>query len=333
MSVTIKDIARIANLSHSSVSRALNNSNLVNEETIKKVKLIASELGYIPNYSAKGLSLNKSFNIGLFFPTLYEGTSAYFFYEAMQAVMKVIKNEYKLVIANVDDYKEAKYINKRNFDGIILVSQSCRDDFFINKILENEIPLVVLNRYVNSYRVNNIISDDRQGVCRAIEYLIENGHKKIAFIEGKEGLEPAKERKEGYFDAFLNNDIQLRKDYIVKGEYNIHSGYVAMQKILTVSDLPTAVFCSNDEMAAGALKAIYEKGLKVPGDISVVGFDNSIISSFSSPSLTTVNKPIKQMSTKGAEKILQIINSNVNEVETLYIKTDLVIRESVKSLI
>ena len=332
MEVTIKDIAKIANVSHTTVSRALNNSPFINDVTKAKIMTIAKELNYVPNYSAKSLVLNRSYNIGLIFTTINEATSSRFFYETISGVNSAIKESYNLVVKAIDDYKDFTSVNSKRFDGIILMSQSNSDNSFIYYLMEKKIPLVVLNRYIDESSIVNILSSDKKGVYEAVNYLIQSGHKRIAIIEGKKGFNSTIERKNGFLDALIENKIQINSKYIVEGNYTIGSGYAAMKRLLCLSEIPTAVFCSNDEMAIGAMKATSEAGLNVPCDISIMGFDGMELGDFLTPALTTVRRPIIEISKKGAEKLLDIIENNTCSGEKIYIKTELVKRDSVANL-
>ncbi len=328
MSVTIKDIAKIANVSHTTVSRALNNSPLISESTKDKIKKIAKELNYTPNYNARSLVLDRSYNIGVFFSTIGEGTSPDFFYEVINGVNPVIKNNYNLVVAGIDDYEDFTSINKKSYDGIIVMSQSSKDNGFIYNMIEKKIPIVVLNRRIEEQGLINILSNDRQGAYNAIDFLIKQGHGRIAIIEGIKGFESTIERKEGYLKALMDNGIDVRGEYMVQGKYDSESGYRAMKKLLSINEIPTAVFCSNDDMAVGAMKAIAESGLKVKEDISVIGFDGSKFSAYLSPALTTVKRPIEKISTEGAKKLLALIENKEVSKKLYYINTELLIGES-----
>ena len=332
MSVTIKDIAKLANVSHTTVSRALNNSSLINENTKIKINSIAKQLNYVPNYNAKSLVLDKSYNIGLFFSTLNAGTSPIFFYEAVRGANTVIRDTYNLVVRGIDDYTDFNNINSKSFDGIIIMSQSRKDDIFIYHVLKQEIPIVVLNRPFNESMVVNIVSDDREGAYGIVQYLIQKGHKDIAIIEGKEEFRATEERKEGYLKALIDNNILPQKRFMVKGNYDIESGYLAMKELLVLENLPSAVFCSNDDMALGAYKAIYEVGKLIPMDISVVGFDDNLFSKYITPSLTTVKRPIERISEEGTKMLLEIIQSKTRKQKVIYMNTDLVIRNSIKEI-
>ncbi|SCY32714.1 LacI family DNA-binding transcriptional regulator [Alkaliphilus peptidifermentans] len=333
MSVTIKDIAKLANVSHTTVSRALNDSSLINDETKKRIKKIAKELNYTPNFNAKSLVLEKSYHIGLFFSTIDKGTSSHFFYEVVRGVNSVIGEQYNLVVKGIDEYHDLNVISKTNFDGIIIMSQSTKDNPFIYHVLDRKIPMVVLNREFQEGLSVNILSDDKMGAYKAVQYLVNMGHKKIAIIEGKEGFKSTQERKEGYLEALVDYNISINRNFIVKGNYDLESGYIAMKQLLHNEEFPTAVFCSNDDMAVGAMKAIGEKNLKIPEDISIIGFDDNIFSSFLTPALTTVQRPIKEISQEGANNLIKLIDKTKVEKDTIYINTELVIRDSVKSLV
>lgn len=332
MSVTIKDIAKLANVSHTTVSRALNDSPFINDETKNKIMLIAKQLNYVPNYSAKSLVLHKSYNVALFFSTISKGTSSGFFHESVDGVNSVIKKSYNLIVRGIDDYEDFLTIDKKRFDGIILISQSDSDNAFIYDVLQKGIPLVVLNREIQENSVMNILSAERKGAYEAVEYLIKSGHSNIAIIEGKKGFKSTLDRKEGYVKALIDYKMQINNEYMIQGEYNIESGYNAMKKLLALSKIPTAVFCSNDDMAVGAMKAVMQAGLKVPEDMSVIGFDDSVVCNYVTPALTTIRKPTREISMKGAERLLEIMEGKDIKKEKMYINTELIIRDSVKSL-
>ncbi|GLI10649.1 LacI family transcriptional regulator [Paenibacillus tyrfis] len=332
MSVTIKDIAKLAGVSHTTVSRALNDSPLINPETKERIKAIAGSMNYTPNYSARSLVLDRSYNLGLFFTTLHTGTSAGFLYEAIKGVNDVIKDDYNLIVRGIDDYKSFHKVNRKNFDGIIVMSQSESDQSFIEYASDKEIPLVVLNRPVESVQVMNFVPDDQSGAYRLTEYLVQQGHRHIAIIEGKQGFKSTQARRDGYREALREHGISVPEAYYASGNYDLESGHAAMSKLLELPDRPTAVFCCNDDMALGAVKAVTERGLSVPEDISVAGFDDHLFSAFMSPALTTVRRPIEELSRAGAETLLKFIETKHSEKSLVLFHTELVIRDSVKSI-
>ncbi|NME82832.1 LacI family DNA-binding transcriptional regulator [Clostridium sp. SM-530-WT-3G] len=332
MSVTIKDIAKLANVSHTTVSRALNNSPYINEDTKNKIKALAKELNYVPNYNAKSLVLLKSYVIGLFFSSISEGTSDTFFHEIVKGINKVIDKEYNLVIRGIDQYDDSHPVDNKNFDGIIVVSQRKEDDEFIKKIIEKNIPIVVINRVVDIDNIVNIVNDDTKGAYDAVNYFVRNNHKNIAYIQGNDGFESSAYRKKGYIKALEDNNIKVNEDYIMTGKYTLDSGYDNMMKLLRLSEKPTAVFCANDDIAVGAIKAVSESGLNVPEDISVIGFDNSNFCNYVTPTLTSVRKDAFLMSEMGGINLLNIIQNKPANNDRVYIESTLVIRKSVKKL-
>jgi LacI family transcriptional regulator, purine nucleotide synthesis repressor len=332
MSVTIKDIAKHANVSHTTVSRALNNSPIIKEETKKRIQEIAKMFNYTPNYNAKSLVLQKSYNIGIFFSSIDKGTSPTFFYEVVEGVNSIIPEKYTLLVRGIDKYKDFSEVNNKRFDGIIVISQSESDNAFIYSAVEKKIPLVVLNREIHDTTIVNILTEEQNGAYCGTKYLIENGHRNIAIIEGIKGFKSAIDRKDGFLKALIENKINIKKEYIVPGNYDIKSGYNGMKALLKLPKGPTAVFCSNDDMAVGAIKAVFEAGLKVPEDISIVGFDDSDFCKYITPELTTIKKPIRELSIKGTEKLLGILDKKENSGEKIYIPTNLVIRKTVANI-
>lgn len=330
MNVTIKDIARLAQVSHTTVSRALNDSPLINSETKEKIKQLAQELGYTPNFSAKSLVMDRSYNIGLFFSTLQTGTSAGFFYETVRGVNGVVKDGYNLVVRGIDDYDHYRSIHRKSFDGVIVMSQSSKDEPFLHHLADAGIPHIVLNRKVEDLKAVNILSDDAQGAYKAVRHMVKQGHRRIAIIEGKEIFHSTSERKEGYLKALAESGLEECEGYQIRGSYDLKSGYNAMRKLLKLIPRPTAVFCMNDDMAVGAIKAVHDAGLQVPYDVSVAGFDDSMFSAFLSPALTTVKRPIEEISRQGALLLLECIDRKRLVPETIYLRTELVIRESVQ---
>lgn len=336
MSVTIKDIARVANVSHTTVSRALNDSPLINDKTKSRIRKIAAEMNYSPNVNAKSLVTLRSYNIGLFFSTLSTGTSAFFFYDVVRGVNRAIGDSYNLVVKAIDELDGVfNRVSPQNFDGIIIMSQSADDNRMIRHIIDKGIPVVLLNREAAGLPVCNILSDDKAGAFQLVDYLIRNGHRRIALIEGKAGFQSSVQRKMGFLDAHAANGLQPDPALQTVGRYDVESGYEGMKRLLQSRDHPTAVFCSNDDMAVGAIKAIVEQGLRVPDDISVAGFDDNVFAAYTTPALTTVRRPIEEVSRRGADMLLAMIEEKLKNGQTairtdqVYLQAELVVRESV----
>lgn len=333
MNVTIKDIAKMLNVSHTTVSRALNDSTLISKETKEKVKEVAEKYNYRPNVSARSLVLAKSYNIGLFFSTLKTGTTANFFLNSVRGVNSIIKGKYNLAVEAVDDLIDFQQINPRSFDGIIMMSQSPNDDEFIAHVLREEIPFVVLNREVIGQNVTTVLSDDLTGAYNLTKFIIDLGHRDIAIIEGKPEFRTTFKRKQGFINAHMEAGLEFNESYALKGNYDLESGYSAMQIVLDMKEPPTAIFCSNDEMALGAMKAIKERDIIMPDEISIAGFDDMGFTAYLTPSLTTVLRPVEEMSKEGTQILLdKIENNKIIEPGIIHLETNLIIRDSVKKL-
>ncbi|WP_407071694.1 LacI family DNA-binding transcriptional regulator [Acidithrix ferrooxidans] len=328
----MKDIARLLDVSHTTVSRALNDSPLISPATKKKIVETAKMLNYVPNYSARSLVQNKSYNVGLIFSTIGGSTSPDFFYETISGVTLAMEPGYNLVVNGVDSHTELDWVDSKRFDGIVLVSQTDKDDAFIFYAMDRGIPLVVLNRNVAVDNLVNILSADRIGAYNAVEHLIERGHREIALIGGVPGFQATTERREGYFSALSDSGIPIRGDLMADGDFTMESGFSAMTKLLSVGVSPSAVFCLNDEMAIGAMKAIVNAGYRVPEDFSVVGFDDSKFSSYVTPSLTTVRRSIAEVGRVGTSSLMSILNGNQVDAEKIFIATRFIARESVRAV-
>lgn len=330
MATTIKDIAKIAGVSHTTVSRALNDSPLISDKTKEKIKKIALENNYEVNTSAKSLKLRRSFNIGIFFSTLESGTSSNFFFNAMMGAKKAVGNKYNLIVHDISDFYLTS-ITKRKFDGIVLISQSDEDISFVEYINQADIPLVIINRKFDNIDNSQLLSDDLKGSYTAVEYLIKQGHKRIGTILGKEGFINTKIRYEGYKDALKSAGINIDIDLVKQGDYSFKSGYDIMNEFLTNENIPTAIFCANDEMAIGAIKSCIENGLKVPEDISFIGYDESEMSKYTTPALTTVSRKIDIITGDATKNLIDLIEGSHDDKVTFY-EAELIIRDSVSKI-
>lgn len=332
MATTIKDIARALGISHSTVSRALTGSKYVNEKTKEEIFKAVKELNYIPNMSARSLKIDKAYNIGVFFSTIDNGTSPFVFQTVINSVYRNIDKKYNVIVKGIDTY-EKNTINPKNYDGILVVSQKTNDNNFIKEILDKEIPIVVINRKVK-YDVINIFTDESIGTYKGVEELIKNGHKNIAIIEGIENFDSTQMRRKGYLEAFKDYNIHLNKNIIVSGDFTVKSGYIQTKEILERKEMFSAIFAFNDDMATGAIKALVERGLKVPEDISILGFDGNEVGKFIVPSITTIRRPMAEISKIAIDLLLRLINNDkdIND-KKIYIKSELELGNSIKNLI
>lgn len=328
MSATIKDIALLAGVSHTTVSRALNGSPLIHPDTRDRIVALAEQLQYTPNRNARSLVHGRSNTIGVFFSTLDQGTSPNFFYRAVQGASSVLQNRYHVVVRAIDACPDTREITAKTFDGVLVMSQSEQDDPFIRHLEEQDIPHVVMNREPPGGRSAAVVSGDRQGARELTVHLLALGHTEIGLLKGKAGFSATAERRAGYVKALHEGGVTCRTDYEVEGRFDAASGYAGMQRLLGLDRRPTAVFCMNDEMALGALKAALDAGIRVPEELSLAGFDDNGLSAYASPSLTTVSRPVVRMSREGASLLLELLESGSTMARTVRVPTKLVVRHS-----
>jgi len=329
MTVTIYDVAKEAKVSISTVSRVINNSPLVKEETRQRVKKVMQKLNYRPNVMARGLMLKKSHTIALILPNSH----APFFSEIIGGVEQVASNYgYNIIIGS--DYREKKkqlsfvtFFAEGRIDGlIIMLPRFVGKD--IQTLLNQPLPLVSLGSQVPGLDTSCVLIDNFGGAYEAVQFLINKGHKRIAFISGIFHTKDNTERLQGYKAALKDHGINLRPHYIARGDFLEESGRKTMAELLKVNPRPTAVFAANDNMAIGAMDIIKKSGLKIPDDIAIVGFDDIPLAAYTQPPLTTVRQPMLEMGKVAAEKLFKNINNIPDNQKIITLKTDLIIRKS-----
>lgn len=337
--ITIKDIARVAGVSHTTVSRALNGSPLIKPETRDKIEKIAAEMNYVPNVSAKSLVMKKTYTIGLFFSSIDQGTSASFLVDAIKGIHRALDENYSLTVHGIDGIRHLEGISPHRFDGILVMSQSDADNAFIYHVKKAGIQLVVLNRHLDDPGIANVVANDREGVREAIDYAIGRGHRRLAILEGKAGFRSAAERKQGFLESLLAHGLSLPAEYQAAGDYSIDSGFRRMLALLELPDPPTLVFCANDDMAIGAMNACFARGVSVPDQVSLIGFDDIVFASYTNPALTTVRKPVVEISELGTRKLIELLQppgpgqaEKEQLRDTLFVPTTLMIRQSVAGI-
>ncbi|MFT8394076.1 MAG: LacI family DNA-binding transcriptional regulator [Liquorilactobacillus ghanensis] len=332
---TIKTIAKAAGVSHTTVSRALNDSSLVKPQTKLKIKRLADEMGYIPDINAKGLVSNKAYVVGIYFSRLQSGTSSNFLAESIRQVKKLLA-DYTLAINGIDLMpNENAMLRNGKPDGALFISQCENDDSYIQHMRDNGVPVVVINRKTKVAGVTNVIPDEYHGVFQAIEYAIRLGHKKFGLIKGTPKFTSTHYREQGFRDAIAKHpEAKVVEQAVIDGNYSRESGFHAMNKILMNSEFPSLVFCSNDETAAGAIKSCQKFGLQVPTDISLMGFDNADYAKFMVPGLTTIYKPVDEITRIGVEQLKDLMEGNSKSDQALkkIVTTELIIRDSVADL-
>ena len=333
MRVTIKDIAKAANVSYSTVSRALAGQPQIPEETRNKILALANEMGYTPNILAKGLVTKSTHTLGIIVPDITNP----FFPEAIQGIEEQANSYgYRVYLCNSNwnIEKEKECLHKlygSSVDGIIIFPSS--DD--VSHIIDSriKIPIVFANYKPEKENCSYVAFNDFEGASSAVEYLIKLGHRNIVFMGGLKTNRSNMERIGGYKAVMKKHGIPVRPDYILHGEYKQSSGYELTEKLLLSSELPTAIIAGDDIMALGVIQAIEEFGLHVPKDISVIGFDDISYASLDKIQLTTVCMPRQDMGQASVELLMeQIQNPQNHEARNKILETELIVRKTCKGI-
>jgi len=332
LKITIKDIAERANVSISTVSRVLNNKEDVNDNTRKKIKKIIDELGYNPSGIARGLALKKTNTIGLIIPNI---TNPFFPEVAKGVESRAEELGYSVILYDTDnDFKKEKtaldLMKKNQVDGIVLSFNSVNKNL-INKAFDEKLPIVQIDRKINGLKCPSVLIDNFYSGYIAAKYLLDNGHSKIAHITGRKDIINSIERLLGYKKAFEEYNIQIKNKYIINGEQTIESGYEKMNELLRLDQIPTAVFVANDLMAIGAYEAIFNNGMNIPEDISIIGHDDINMASIIRPKLTTVMQPKYEMGVNAVDLLVELIREEKEITDKVY-KTRIIERQSVKKI-
>ncbi len=331
----IKKVAEYAGVSASTVSRVLSNKGYIHEETRKKVMQAVNALNYTPNGLAKSLKLGRSNTIALMVPSIQ---NLIFPVIARGVEDTARKNGFTVILCNTDENvdSEKAYINKlrtRWIDGFIVSSMLPSSDH-IRKLREDGFPLVLTSRFYDE-SIDAVGINNYQAAYNAVNYLIKTGHKKIVFAMGREELNIYIDRKKGYFQALEDNGIKPDESYIIHETNGTNSFYSITTKMLQSGQIPDAIFASSDPKAIVIMRAIRDFGLKIPDDISVLGFDNVEISSIIEPPLSTVSQPLYEIGVLAAQKLIKQIfhkeKTGALEAPTVDImNTDLIIRKSTR---
>lgn len=332
--VTIMTVAKAAGVSHTTVSRALNDSPLVQPATKKRIKAIADSLGYHPNINAKALVERRSYIIGAYFSNLDNGTTPGFMFNAINQARESMPSEYSVAVSSFASMMpHAATLEAPRCDGALIISQSDNDDPYIQTLSASGVPIVVVNRAVDMVGVYNVVSDDQAGMKLAVDYAIKQGHRRFGFINGKKGFDSSRQRKAGALASLNSHQLSLLPGCDLAGEYTLASGYQAMKQILQAPNLPTCVVAANDVMAIGAMRACIDAGLVVPDDISFIGFDDTAAASYAIPRLTTVHKPTREIIQAGMQLLIkEIAKQDLDQPRRQVIPPRLVVRQSVAKL-
>lgn len=337
--VTIGDVAELAGVSKSTVSRVLNKSGYVNETTLKKIEDAIAQLKFIPSQAAVNLSKSKTNMIGFLVPDICNN----FFSEIYYTASKIAEEEgYHLLLINTDDNAQIEEaalnsLLSQGICGLIMtpVSEKSQNNMNLLKFASSRgVPIVFIDREIEGFYCDSVFVDNIQSTKKIVELLIQEGHTNIAALTGPKDTVPGKERELGFKVALAENSIPLEKENIIMANFKEEDAYEATKALLAREHRPTAIFSSNNLMTVGAVKAIYESGLKIPDDISFAGFDDVAIMSSFGIELTVIDRPTFGMGKIAMRILLQRIEKNEPFekmlVQRVVLPTKLVIRGSEK---
>jgi LacI family transcriptional regulator len=328
--VSIKDVARASGVSCATVSRVLSGYEFVRETTRNRVLEAVERLGYVANLQARSLAGGRSQIIGLLVPNLdngYVGTIT----QGIDQELARANCDVLLYTSHRHPGKESVYVSaiaNGLTEGLLLVAPLVPADY-LDALREQNFPYVLIDQADATENSSIVEATNRQGAYEATRYLSQLGHTRIAFITGSLAVRSAMDRLEGYKAGQVDCDIPIREELIVEGDYQQQTGYEITKSLLQSSDpLPTAIFASNDLSAFGAMDAAREYGLRIPDDISIIGFDDIPQASFVYPKLTTVRQPLEHMGQVAVKMLLEQIEDQSRPPQRVALATQLVIRDS-----
>ncbi|MBM7704613.1 LacI family DNA-binding transcriptional regulator [Metabacillus iocasae] len=306
MSVTIKDVAKQANVSVATVSRILNNLPGYSEETKQKVVKVIDELGYQPNAIARGLISKKTNTMGVLLPKV----SDLFASEILAGIEDVAHEfDHSVIICKTDKdgtrtMKYLQTLREKQVDGIIIVSEYITKEYY-DMLTRMNIPVVLVATQSN-YDIPCIKVDDFKASYEAVTYLLDKGHIHIGMISGtRSDKMTTTPRVHGYRQALIDSGLPFTENAVAYGDFGFQSGIECMQQLLSHQKHLTAVFCASDEMAIGALSYLYKQGIKVPEQISLLGYDNTATAQKAIPPLTTIEQPLYKMGRRAFEVLIK----------------------------
>lgn len=326
--VTIRDVAKKAGVSTATVSRVINKKGKITKETQLIVEEAIEELAYRPNALARSLSNRKSYAVAFIVPTITNP----FFPEMARAVEDVARNNgYNILLCNTDDKRErfTEYVDSLTsqfVDGVIINSHNMekRD---LDILQKNNIPVVMMDRVLENAQATSITVQNREGARLATQHLMDIGCQRVAHISGMENEYNSAQRMWGYRDV-VSDLPWFDQSWIGKAEFNVNSGYQVAKEIFSRHPDVDGIFCANDLIAIGAVKAAYEWGKKIPNDLAIVGFDGINMSEQTVPSLTTVVQPIYDMGQLAMEELIKKIENKQEKPKKYVLDVELRVRES-----
>lgn len=335
---TLDDVAKKAGVSFKTVSRVLNNENGVSETTAEKVKKAMAELHYVPNIAARSLSRGKARAIGLVIG--WPVTSPFSTLMIENTLKESMRHNYSLALFSLDQGSSKRIVDAflgRQVDGLILDTVAFENIDLAEQLNALHVPCVVVhpNKKKNYPGASYVEIDNVAGARQAVSYLLALGHRSIGFVNASVGLLQEDDRYRGYREAFAEMGLSFNKDWVFSGDgwapdKSFNSGFAGAMHLLSTHKELTALFAHTDEIAMGCASAIWQMGLRIPDDISLIGFDDIAFASMIAPPLTTIHQPIDEIMRIAVEHLVGLIEGSKREPIDMILPTRLVVRETCK---
>jgi len=335
----IRELAKLLNLSPTTVSRVLNGKSeryRISSDTTRRVRQVAKDYNYTPSKIARGLKMDRTDTLGLIIPDI----SNPFFADIAQSIEKEARSKgYSLILCDSgDDWNDEReligLLRSHKVDGMVIAPMGTKFEHII-QAYNSGVAMVIIDRCFPDIKVPSITSDNYQGGYDAVNYLIKMGHRKILCIQGTPESLPNMERLRGYGDACKANNINVDQELIVGDNFSMENGYRQTRIMFSMGNTPTAIFAFSNLISLGVIKAVNEMGLKIPDDISLISFDEQPYSAYLGTPMTTVNQKKSEMGQLAIDILLKYIADKEyrKKIVNMKLKTDLIIRDSVKNLI
>lgn len=330
--LTLEQIGELAGVSRSTVSRVINNHPNVSSDVRERVERIIKETGFSPNLAARTLASQRAFVIGLVIPRSIQSLFGDpYFARLTQGVVQAANlfdhtvSLFLLESREIEDRIMPRITRPGFIDGLVVQSTSS-DDKVLSRIINSKIPHVIAGRPLNYDNVTYIDVNNTHGAFMAVEHLIKQGKQKIATVAGPMDAAPGRDRKEGYLQAMAQNNLPVDDCLIVEADFTQEGGYQAAKQIL--SSKPDAIFVASDQMGLGVLEAIKQKGLRVPEDIAIVGFDDLPPALYANPQLTTIRQPILRFGIVAVEMLINLVEEKIQPPQVTIMDVELIVRDS-----
>jgi len=327
--ITIKDIAKAADLTPSSVSRALNNHPRISRRTKEKVLVLAQKMGYSPNLFARGLVKKKTYLIGL---QVYDFRNP-FYAELTRSIQDTAQEfGYWVIQASTDDDQDKAdalidSMIKMGVEGIIFASCKLQDKT-VEKLIDNNFPVVLVNRKLKKNIGDYVVLNNTYGAYLMVNHLVNHDYRRIAMISGPRSVSTSADRHRGYTQALKDRGLKIDEEIIKYGSFSQETGFRFAKQLMSLVNPPRAIFCGDDAIALGAMRALGELEKRVPDDVAVVGFDDAEISSHPLIQLTTVSQNLQEMGRLAAKTMVERIEGKQKNPQKILIEPHLIIRRS-----